>query len=114
MVAKEHWLAIATEQQLGRNRPVEGPYRIEILDGQIRMKPQGDRCRRIDAGVHAGDYARVVNSVRLCAFLGSYNADLWQKFVPALMRPYRPWGTALNGAHAATGVRRDQGRAEIL
>src|SRR5882762_11329378 len=51
VMPEEHRLAVSREDQLGRNRAVEGPHGLGILRRPLRMERQWNRRRGDDPGI---------------------------------------------------------------
>jgi len=105
-VAEEDGLAVAADEQLGRDGPVERPDLQRTLRRPRRVELQGKgRLGRpaseavVEARVHTG----VVDGIGLRPFLGDLDRDPGWKAREVLVRPDRPRRPALDGAEVVLG-----------
>jgi hypothetical protein len=114
VMAEDDGLAVAGDDQLRRNRPVERPHAVHGLGRQARVELQRDGSRRIDAGIQGRRDARVVGGIGLGAFLRHLDVDLWRKLLEPLMGPDRPRRPPLDGAGVAEAHPFQRGVQELL
>ena len=87
VVTEQDWFSIAAQHQLGRNGPIEGPYRVWLLRGHAGMELQRDGRGRIDAGIQARRNLRIVSGVGGRGRGRGINRDHGRILRKALVRP---------------------------
>src|SRR6059036_3588741 len=85
-MAENDALAIAADEQLGRQGPIEGPQRQRPLVRQIRVKGRTE-ISRVDARIEAGRDPGIVHGIDLGPFRGNGYRDRGGKPGELLVRP---------------------------
>src|SRR5438874_1725453 len=94
--------AVADLDELGWERSIEGPDGERTLGGQARVELGRDQASSTDARIQTGHHARVIDRVRLRAFLRHLDGDPGREIVESLVGPDGSWRAALD----RTGVTR--------
>src|SRR5947209_13844946 len=100
--ARQHRIAVADLDELGWERSIEGPDGERTLGGQARVELGRDQASSTDARIQTGRHARVIDRVRLRAFLRHLDGDPGREIVESLVGPDGSWRAAVD----RTGVTR--------
>src|SRR6267143_2346763 len=90
VLAHEDRFAVTADDELGRDRSVEGPHLEGVLNGQARVESRGERDGGIDSRVELRRDAGVVGDVALRPFRADFDRDLRREVRETLVRPERP------------------------
>src|SRR5882762_5113107 len=72
VLAHEDRFAVTADDELGRDRSVEGPHLEGVLNGQARVESRGERDGGIDSRVELRRDAGVVGDVALRPFRADF------------------------------------------